>query len=251
MRYIFFVLLLVFLTGCVQQPNVPTDRTIVYKYKKNSNIEKIIVKNQKNYTLGKVYKVYIGMPIITETHKKELIHSINPSSIYEYKALIDIPPFIKKDKIYYLYSYDKFVPEYQYLLLGDYNVQYKRKIFVKINKNGDLIDDNIYDVFGNILIFNAINTSNNKVFETLSSKKSKYVVLKTLESFKKELLYMGLLNNNIKIVYREFYNNMIRSPFTQEVFYPFNKNKIIRYQNYKIKVLDANNEFIKYKVIED
>lgn len=69
--------------------------------------------------------------------------------------------------------------------------------------------------------------------------------------FSFELIYMGIQNNSIVVNYREFSKDMIRGAFNQTIYYNLNdiKDNIIQYKNIKIKVLEYNNQNIKYKVI--
>ncbi len=70
--------------------------------------------------------------------------------------------------------------------------------------------------------------------------------------FRWELLYMGIQNNSIVLTYREFSKDMIRPGFTQAVYYNLNeiKDNVIGYKNLKIKILEYNNQLIKYKVMD-
>jgi hypothetical protein len=98
-----------------------------------------------------------------------------------------------------------------------------------------------------------------------------------IQSFVTQLSYIGKQNNTIRIVYREYNkytyneyvkrtddgqsvyveyidadsNQLIKSPFTQEITYDLNETNIIRYQNFRIEILDATNEFVEYRVLSD
>lgn len=74
--------------------------------------------------------------------------------------------------------------------------------------------------------------------------------------FRHELLYSGRSGDTIKITYRE-YNmssglaSFARQAFTQHVEYDLSKSRAITFKKYRINVLEANNEKIKFVVISD
>lgn len=72
---------------------------------------------------------------------------------------------------------------------------------------------------------------------------------KPIETFRRELIYSGRAGDVIKIVYREYWDNIARQPFTQELQYDLSKAKIIKFRDTSIEVLDATNENITYKVL--
>jgi hypothetical protein len=66
---------------------------------------------------------------------------------------------------------------------------------------------------------------------------------------KRELLYQGKSNKVIKIVYREFVQNMARPAFTQELQYTLDKLPMeISFKKSIIKVTSADNKSIQYIV---
>ncbi len=70
------------------------------------------------------------------------------------------------------------------------------------------------------------------------------------ESFKKEFIYNGRVDNYLKFIYREFYDDMARPSFTQEVQYDFNESDVIGFKGLRIKVINASNIEIEYKILE-
>lgn len=75
----------------------------------------------------------------------------------------------------------------------------------------------------------------------------------------KELLYAGRAGDILHITYREYstqvtaegrLGNYARTPFFQQVYYDLNKSDKIVFQNWVLKVLEASNEQIRFKVIE-
>lgn len=69
-------------------------------------------------------------------------------------------------------------------------------------------------------------------------------------SFKKELVYSGISQNTITILYREYQENIARPAFSQELRYDLSQGKTIGYKGARFEVLKATNTDIKYKVIK-
>lgn len=66
-------------------------------------------------------------------------------------------------------------------------------------------------------------------------------------SFSQELLYNGRNKDSIKLLYREFQNDMARPAFSQELTYEVDA-KIVGFRNARIEVIEATNTYIKYKI---
>lgn len=73
------------------------------------------------------------------------------------------------------------------------------------------------------------------------------------DSFKYEALYQGIVGNKIKISFREFYKNLARPAFSQEIDYELDQNgkTVIGFKGLRIAVQKATNLDITYKVIKD
>jgi hypothetical protein len=69
------------------------------------------------------------------------------------------------------------------------------------------------------------------------------------DSFKKELVYNGRLENYVKIIYREYLNDWARPAFTQELQYDLNESNIIGFQGARLEIIDATNTNIRYRVL--
>ena len=76
----------------------------------------------------------------------------------------------------------------------------------------------------------------------------------------KELLYSGRENDILHITYREYFNftagqqiqtSLAREPFFQHVYYDLKTSDEIVFQDWVIKVLNANNKEISFKVIKE
>jgi hypothetical protein len=77
----------------------------------------------------------------------------------------------------------------------------------------------------------------------------KEIIKITPESFRRELIYSGVSQNTVTLVYREFKDSFARPAFTQELKYDLSQNRIIGYKGARFEVLNAGNTEITYKVI--
>jgi hypothetical protein len=69
--------------------------------------------------------------------------------------------------------------------------------------------------------------------------------------FRQELLYNGISKKTIRMTYREYKNDMARPAFFQDLTYDLDQSSTIRFRSFKIEVLEANNSFIRFVVIEE
>ncbi|MBT4348186.1 MAG: hypothetical protein HN753_00940 [Methylococcales bacterium] len=68
-------------------------------------------------------------------------------------------------------------------------------------------------------------------------------VTKTNEPFfKQELIYNGKSGSNIKFLYRELADNMMRASFSQDIQYDLNESNVIGFKGSRIKVIEASNQ---------
>ncbi|NTW68657.1 MAG: hypothetical protein HGB23_02265 [Chlorobiaceae bacterium] len=68
-------------------------------------------------------------------------------------------------------------------------------------------------------------------------------------NFSQELVYNGRSGSTLKFIYREFADNNMRAPFTQELLYDLNDSSIIGFKKVRINVIEATNTKIKYTVL--
>ena len=61
-----------------------------------------------------------------------------------------------------------------------------------------------------------------------------------------ELIYMGISKNTIKVAYREFLHDMARPALYQDLNYDLDKSDIIQFRGVTIKIIEANNTFIRF-----
>jgi hypothetical protein len=71
------------------------------------------------------------------------------------------------------------------------------------------------------------------------------------DAFQQTLIYNGRVGNKINIGYREFSNNLARPAFNNNVEYDLNQSMTIGYKGARIEVIEATNEYIKYKVLSN
>jgi len=69
--------------------------------------------------------------------------------------------------------------------------------------------------------------------------------------FKAEFIYRGLKGNDAHISYREYSNYKGRPAYSAELQHDVNNSDPIVFKSLKILVLKANNERIRFKVLED
>jgi hypothetical protein len=68
-------------------------------------------------------------------------------------------------------------------------------------------------------------------------------------SFKRELVYSGVSQNTISILYREFKHDIARPAFSQELKYDLAQGNEIGFRGARFLVLKAGNTSIRYKVL--
>lgn len=70
-------------------------------------------------------------------------------------------------------------------------------------------------------------------------------------SFQQALLYSGKVGDKLNISYREFSNNHARQAFTHNVEYDLNESKIIGYKGALIEIIEATNNHVTYRVLNN
>ena len=79
----------------------------------------------------------------------------------------------------------------------------------------------------------------------------KYSKEATDDSFKEELIYTGRSGNTIHISYREYKKDFARPAFYHELTYDLGQSDIIYFRDYRIRVLNATNAYIRFLVLSD
>lgn len=70
-----------------------------------------------------------------------------------------------------------------------------------------------------------------------------------VSSFQRELIYTGVSQNTISLLYREFSDNTARPAFSQALQYDLTKGDTIGFGGARFQIITANNVSIKYKVL--
>ena len=69
-------------------------------------------------------------------------------------------------------------------------------------------------------------------------------------NFRQELIYNGKSGTEIKFLYRELSNDMMRPAFTQELQYDLSESNIVGFKEVRIEIVAATNTDIQYKLLE-
>jgi hypothetical protein len=76
------------------------------------------------------------------------------------------------------------------------------------------------------------------------------VEIKTvMKGFKTQLLFQGLIGDELKLEYREFSNDLARPAFYQNVSYDLSTTKTLTFKGIKLEILNIDNNGLTYKVI--
>ncbi len=196
----------------------------------------------KNYEIDKIYTVNTGSPMIT-VYNLYLFPEYKPKYTFDppNAGVVNTPPLTPDQKWIAFYSHK-----------NNYIIQSKDYISflgIEIKPNGEL---------GNTQAWINLNPIGPKVRMLQSTWKlpDPQLFVKTEGypkegSFKAELIYNGIMNGVISISYREFIDNLARVAFYQELKYDLKESNEISFRTIKIKVLDATNNEIAFKVLDD
>lgn len=230
--YFCTVLTIALLTGCSSLPEIKS-----YSPQVKTEQEKI-----QNYEIGVPRKVYVGGNII---EKGDLEYTVSAEG--KYRALLSrtFGPFsIAEGKLY----------EAMYVDQEDGSLYIKIDTTfgaggVKVNKNGELQDSHVF--YHNIGGWqghptNTVGTVGERIFERVATSR-----IYSPESFKVEIIYLGLSGADLKASYREYKNDIARPAFYQDLSYNLKDSSIIRYKNFRINILRATNEELECVVLED
>lgn len=69
-------------------------------------------------------------------------------------------------------------------------------------------------------------------------------------SFKKELVYTGISQNAVSILYREFNEDIARPAFSQDLKYDLSESKIVGYRGARFEIIKATNQGLTYKTLK-
>ena len=71
------------------------------------------------------------------------------------------------------------------------------------------------------------------------------------DRFQRTLLYSGKVGNKINVSYREFADQFARVAFTNTAEYDLSESKVIGYKGAQVEVLEATNQYIRYRVLRN
>ena len=73
----------------------------------------------------------------------------------------------------------------------------------------------------------------------------------TGDNFKEELVYEGRSGNTIHFLYKKYKKVLSHPSSSENLTFDLDSSDTIAYRNYKIKVLNATKEYIRFRVISD
>jgi hypothetical protein len=208
----------------------------------------------KNYEVGSELAAYVGDSMIEAGSL-----NVARAKTVLFKSLIDLDQTgfmrsgyhpLKKDQLYPVTGFNPSDNSFLVFLgtkcvLGDC-----LSFYAKVDSEGRIISRKVVNKSGlyqqNPVYFEGYNEGD-KLFEKVELTDDKVLD----NSFKMQLIYNGREGSNIKILYREFQNDLARPAFYQSLTYDVSNSNIIRYKNLKVEVLKADNERIVYRVLED
>jgi hypothetical protein len=262
MKFILSLLVVITITGCNALPsNIPSDST-KHNYSFSSNTE-CKEESIKSYRLNSQQKTYIGDKMIEIFNGGyECNNAFYSYSTAPFKALKNYQKdnrdnhqyIIQLGKVYPV-SYENKDNTFYLTIYEDCPKNNARTAyFVLLDNNGNLKSNDISTEFYDCKIPNYFHDE--KIFErynglTESINKCDKNKICSTDYFNMELIYGGINGSVVSLDYREYTKGMARQAFSQHLTYDLSKSKIIRYKNIKIQILDATNEAIDFKVVED
>mgnify|MGYP000479893195 CR=1 FL=1 len=215
----------------------------------SSEIEGKIKKSSQNYEKNKLHKAIVGEPLVSKIK----------GYVQKCKALTKTQAgqYVTEKGKEYEIRYEDVEGEGFYVHVdcqGNYSdcgVGY-----YKIDDNGTLVSRHpYYDYYGAWYVVNDLSIKDesnhaikkgSKIFEPLVS------IRYSEEAYKSELVYSGISDDNLKIEYKEYASYFTTPSSKQNLSYTINKdNNIITYKDYKIKIVEATNQYVKYTVLSD
>ena len=99
--------------------------------------------------------------------------------------------------------------------------------------------------------FCCVSTKNTEVCTNEATYEKKTRRTASSDSFQQTLIYSGKSGDIINVGYREFSHDLARPTFNNEVEYDLSESRIIGYKGARLEIIEATNESIKYKVIQN
>lgn len=235
LRFTSLLITLLVITGCTSVASVSR-----HTPKSVDKVEKL-----QNYQLGKVNQAYVGDPIVEKAYLKYTeLESGAYTPVQTIQSTTGFSP-LTKGTVHNVLFEDKEDGSF-YIDALHPHVNFG----IKIDKDGHLLDTHPY--YRNFVWTNhgLVKLGLGKVGDKLF-KPTKSVKNLDPESFKVEIIYLGLDDKNMKAAYREYKDDIARPAFYQDITYNLEQSNTIRYKNYKIDVIDFTNEYVKFTVLED
>ena len=69
-------------------------------------------------------------------------------------------------------------------------------------------------------------------------------------SFRKELVYTGISQTVVSILYREFKDDLARPAFSQDLKYDLSESKVVGYRGARFEIIKATNQGLTYKTLK-
>ncbi|UCE71670.1 MAG: hypothetical protein JSU99_10365 [Nitrospiraceae bacterium] len=73
----------------------------------------------------------------------------------------------------------------------------------------------------------------------------------TLDSYKEKLIYMGRSGDIIRVTYQHFKIDDPSPDYSQELTFDITSNALIQFKSYKIRVINATDQYIRFQVVGD
>lgn len=67
---------------------------------------------------------------------------------------------------------------------------------------------------------------------------------------KRELIYLGFNGDSVRLKYREYYDNLARAAFSNDLTYDISGDNVIGFRGARIEILDATNTGLSYRIID-
>lgn len=215
----------------------------------SSEIEGKIKKSSQNYEKNKLHKAIVGEPLVSKIK----------GYVQKCKALTKTHAgqYVTKKGKEYEIRYEDVEGEGFYVHVdcqGNYSdcgVGY-----YKIDDNGAVISRHpYYDYYGAWYVVNDLSIKDasknaiekgSKIFEPLVS------IRYSENANKAEIIYSGVDDDNLKLEYKRYTSYFTTPSLQQSLSYTINKeNNIVTYKDYKIKIVEATNQYVKYIVLSD
>jgi maltodextrin utilization protein YvdJ len=238
MKWFLSVFVLFFLISC-------TLKEITYQYINNTNNFKLNSYYIKNYVLGKKITINTGEKIVAIKKANDIIRpayqSTNDFALPKGSELDMIPKmYVKSSEFYHLCG------------KSDSGIYISKHLYLSSNQDVIEINNDGYILRGACLY------RDEKMFaywkgdyKSLSKFESVNEVTNKVSKYHFELSYTGKSGNVIKLSYREFENDKVRSAFNQELEFDISDDNKIGFKGMIIKIHSATNSSLEYEVIDE